>query len=357
MNQDENPLERAERMIAEGRAFEAAVLLAARLAEGKGGLSMRLLLVRAFLAAGDNQGAIVVARETALLHPDVAAAALGLGEALLATERLPTAIAEFQRALRLDPDMNEARFSLGLAWLKAGEAQMALQAFAEAAPDTPGLAAKIAEAQAMLARPRSDAGYVRHLFDQFSADYDARMLSQLHYRAPPILRELFGMIAPGQDRLAVLDLGCGTGLSGAAFKGLTARLDGVDLSPRMIEKARARGIYDVLFVADIENPPVEDGGYDLALAADTLVYLGDLETLFAAVRRALKPGGFFLFTVEQKDGEGFELGLKRRWRHSQSYLRAQAAAGFEIAGLLECVPRREKGENVAGYAVALCKTA
>src|SRR6201999_4397445 len=95
------------------------------------------------------------------------------------------------------------------------------------------------------------------------------------------------------------------------------RLDGIDLSPAMIEKARARGIYDGLVVGDIETALV--GRYDLILAADTLVYLGDLGPLFAAVADHLAPGGFFLFTTEAKDGEGFELGPKRRWRHSLPY--------------------------------------
>ena len=96
--------------------------------------------------------------------------------------------------------------------------------------------------------------------------------------------------------------------------------------------------------------------YDLILAADTVVYLGDLAPLFSAVRNRLDEGGSFLFTAESKQGDGFELGPKRRWRHSESYLRAQAeAAGLRIAGLMPCVPRTEAGEPVAGWAVAMTK--
>jgi len=73
--------------------------------------------------------------------------------------------------------------------------------------------------------------------------------------------------------------------------------------------------------------------------------------------RVLKPDGFFLFTVEKKDGEGFELGPKRRWRHSDIYIRALAAAnGLEVAGLLDCTPRMEANTPVDGFAVALHKT-
>jgi predicted TPR repeat methyltransferase len=352
---DGDPLEEAERLIANGRAAEAAEFLRLLLAEGHGGLLARLAYAGALDAAGDRSGAFAAARETALLNPGIAVAALGLGKALLKAEQLPTAIAEFQRALRLDSDLDEARLLLGCAWLAAGEADKALEAFAALRPETPGLTEQIARAEAIRARPRSDAGYVRHLFDQFSADYDARMLSQLSYRAPQILRELASLIMPGRTGFTILDLGCGTGLSGAAFKDLAARLDGIDLSPAMIEKARARGIYDSLTVADIESALAPAAGRtDLVLAADTLVYLGDLEATMRDAARALKVDGFFLFTVEKKEGEGFELGPKRRWRHSESYLRALAGAnGLDVVGLLACSPRTEGGTPIQGLAVAL----
>ena len=78
-------------------------------------------------------------------------------------------------------------------------------------------------------------------------------------------------------------------------------------SPAMIEKARARGLYNALCVADIESA---HGTYDLVIAADTLVYLGDLDAVMGAAASALKPGGFFLFTVEAKEGEGYERVLE-----------------------------------------------
>jgi predicted TPR repeat methyltransferase len=243
---------------------------------------------------------------------------------------------------------------LGCAWLAAGEAEQALEEFSNLDPaETPGVAERIAEAEAIRKRPRSDAGYVRHLFDQFSTDYDERMLGQLAYQAPQTLRELAGFVIPGRTGLAILDLGCGTGLSGAAFKDRAATLDGVDLSPAMIAKARARGVYDALAVADIESG-LGVARYDLVVAADTLVYLGDLDAAMRAVFAALKPDGLFLFTVEAKSGDGYELGPKRRWRHSEIYLRALAAThGFGVAGFMACVPRTEAHAAVNGFAIAL----
>jgi predicted TPR repeat methyltransferase len=354
---DENPIEIAEGLIASGRGGEAATALRARLAAGRGGLLARLTLVKALLAVQDTAGALAEAREAVSLNPDVAVAVLALGEALLAAQLLPTAIAELQRALRLDPGLVRARELVAAAWLAAGEADKALENL-HTLENPP--AQMIAAAQAIKAALRCDAGYVRHLFDQFSADYDARMIGQLAYAGPQILLDLAALVMPGRDKLAVLDLGCGTGLAGAVFKPLAARLDGVDLSPAMIEKARARQIYDRLAVADLEaalcTPDSFGLGtqYDLILAADTLVYLGDLEAVFQAVRARLRSDGYFLFTVEQGEGCEFELGPKRRWRHSDGYLRATAErAGLAVAGLVAAT----RGGKSAGEWLCRCPDA
>lgn len=330
--------------------------------EGRGGLVGRLALGRAQLAANDVAGALETLRDAAMLEPRIAAAALALGDALARAGHLPAAIAEFQRALRLDPCLNEARFHLGCAWLEAGEAAKAIQAFSAMAapgePLPPESAEKVAEAHRILAAPRAAPGYVRHLFDQFSADYDARMLVQLSYRGHAILRELADLVmGSATEPLAVLDLGCGTGLAGQAFRDLARRLDGVDLSPRMLEKARDRGIYDELILADLESALAADGpAYDLVIAADTLVYLGDLGAVVAGANRRLRPGGLMLFTVEAGAGEGFDQGPKRRYRHSEIYLRRLAEShGFEVAGLMTCVPRLEAKAPIEGFAVALRK--
>lgn len=353
----DDPVSTAETLIAEGHAGEAAELLDACIRANRGGLLLRLTLQKALAEAGDVAAALAVARETAQLNPDAAPAALALGEALRAAGHLPAAIGEYHRALRLDPALELARIGLGAAWLDAGEAQKALESWdGLRAEDWPQLAQKITEAEAVLRQPRSDARYVRHLFDQFAPDYDSRMLTQLQYRAPAILRELGEMLGLAASApYAMLDLGCGTGLMGAAVQDWVRRLDGIDLSPVMVQNARERGIYNDLAVSDIvEWLAACSRRYDIVFAADTIVYLGELEPLFRHVSQVLSPGGYFLFTVEKKDGEGFELGPKRRWRHSEAYLRSGAqAAGLDVAGLVACMPRMEAGVPVEGFAAAL----
>jgi predicted TPR repeat methyltransferase len=134
------------------------------------------------------------------------------------------------------------------------------------------------------------------------------------------------------------------------FRVRARRLDGIDLSPAMIEKARSKNLYDHLFVGEIETG-LPDFPYDLMIAADTLIYLGDLLPLMRAVRAHLAGDGYFLFTVETAE-EDFSMGPKRRWRHSRAYLRKLAAqAGFVLAGMVTASPRRESGEPVDGLAV------
>jgi len=354
MEEGGDPIEAAEVLIASGRADQAARDLRARLDAGRGGLLARLTLIKALLILNDTPHALEEAREAVSLNPNVAVAVLALGETLLAAEALPTAIAELQRALRLDPALIRARELIAAAWLKAGEADKALENLRELENPPPEM---IAACKAIKAASRSDPGYVRHLFDQFSADYDQRMIGQLAYAAPQILFDLAGMVLPGAENLSIIDLGCGTGLAGVVFKPLAARLDGVDLSPAMIEKARARRIYDQLEVGDLETSlSVPNRSYDLILAADTLVYLGDLGPVFKDARNCLAPDGCFLFTVEKMDGTEFELGPKRRWRHSEAYLRRLAEqTGFTIAGLVAAAPRQEANQPVEGLAVALTR--
>ena len=132
-------------------------------------------------------------------------------------------------------------------------------------------------------------------------------------------------------------------------------LDGIDLSAPMIEKARARGIYSELVIGDFESAPTAKS-YDLVIAADAVIYSGDLAPTFAQAKSALKTGGYFLFTLERKEGEGWEQTPANRFRHSESYLRQAAAkAGFEFTDLRECTLRSESREGVAGFAIALKK--
>lgn len=293
-----------------------------------------------------------------------ARAALQRAEELKESGELPAAIAELERAVALQPDLCSARLALGSAWLEAGEADRAILILSPLIKPRsayrPLAQEKVKQAEELKSQKRSPPGYVRHLFDQFSQQYDRQMVEGLDYCAPAILRRLADLLgcvtAPGD----ILDLGCGTGLAGEFFKSLARRLDGIDLSPRMIAQAKRKAIYDQLTVADVETFLAAQGrDYDLMIAADVLVYFGDLAAVFRGAKLRLRPGGWFLFTVEghTKPGSGFALGPNRRYRHSADYVRETAMeSGLDCMGLIDCSPRKEAGEPVAGFAAALANT-
>ena len=236
------PIAAAEALIAQGRAGEAARDLRARLAAGRGGVAGAGHAGQG--AAGRramSTGALAEAREAASLNPNVAAGRAGAGRGAAGggkSARRHRGIAA--RAAGSIPDLARARGLTGRAWLKAGEADKALETFARAG--------RRRRAVQMIARGRSDQARSRAPMPAMCAISSTSSppittracCGQLAYAAPQILRELADLVMPGRERLAILDLGCGTGLAGAAFKPLAARLDGIDLSPAMIAKARAR---------------------------------------------------------------------------------------------------------------------
>ena len=156
----------------------------------------------------------------------------------------------------------------------------------------------------------------------------------------------------------VLDLGCGAGLFAEAIRDRADAISGVDLSPAMIEQARAKRLYRRLAAAELTEflaaEPAESA--DLAAAADVFVYIGDLEPVFAQVFRVLRPGGLFAFTTQSGPAEKFALGEDLRFCHSEAYLHGLAAAhGFAVVELFAASTRRDRGADVPGWAVVLRK--
>jgi predicted TPR repeat methyltransferase len=194
--------------------------------------------------------------------------------------------------------------------------------------------------------------YVRRLFDQHAPEFDRALLERLDYRGPQILLAAVEKAVGWPLRFgSVLDLGCGTGLAGLAFRPFCDRLTGVDLSPAMIERARAKGLYDRLIAADLFDhlAGVRNAEVHLVLAADVLVYLAELGRLHGKVARVLAPGGLFAFTVETHDGPGVVLQETLRYAHGTDHVRAAiASAGLTLLMLEPVSTRTEKGAPVPG---------
>jgi len=298
------------------------------------------------------------------LTPNFVEALSSRATALLEMNRLDEALNAFDRVLAIDPNHAISWNNRGNTFVAMRRLEDAVASFDRALALKPDL--EIAQNNRMLALlelkrvDRIPAHAVRTLFDDYASYYDAAMLQALSYRAPEHLRALLKRVRPDAAApLNILDLGCGTGLSGDAFKDLAlgGRLDGVDLSTKMIDEARRRDIYTRLITADFDTAFDEaDISYDLVIGADSLIYCGDLVPALSGAARRLVPGGVILFTVEKKTGDGLEQTQANRFRHSESYVRSAAeTAGLTVLELEECALRSESREPVIGYAVGLEK--
>jgi predicted TPR repeat methyltransferase len=283
------------------------------------------------------------------LAPDDAACRIEYGQALPAEQ----AIAEFREAVRLLPAHAEPMWLLADALARRGQTEDAAEAYRRVLSLDPADAFGAQLALAKLGRgavpERAAAAHVSALYDQYAGSFDQDLLTNLDYRGPDVI--LDGLTRVGiAGPLDILDAGCGTGLAGLVLKPLARRLDGIDLSEKMAARARARGVYDDIMVGDLlTGLAAKPGAYDLVIAADVLIYLGDLAPVAQAVRRALRVGGLFAFTVERGDGEGYDLRPTGRFAHAEPYLRRIAADhGFAVTLLEPAVTRREAGAPVPG---------
>ena len=256
------------------------------------------------------------------------------------------------------PGFATAWFALGAIRDRLGDRDGAVAAFGAASRADPddyhGARLQLARLGAAAA-PAMTEPYVRRLFDQYAARYDAALTEHLHYRGPALLAEAVkGALGRLPMRFgSLLDLGCGTGLAGSVFRPFAAHLVGVDLSPAMIARAEAKGEYDRLVVGNLavflSDEIAKHAEYDLVLAADVFVYVNDLAPVLADIARLLAPRGIVAVTVETHSGAGVALLPTLRFAHGESYLRdAIAAAGLKRVTLENATIRTEKSVPVAG---------
>jgi predicted TPR repeat methyltransferase len=333
--------------------FEAAVALRPDDVDARNNLGSALLSQGKPVEAGD------CSRQVLRLRPDNARALNNRGVACAALHNWDEAVASFQHSLACNANDPETHRNLGNALRAQGKEAEALRCYQQVLafrPDDTEVRLVIEALHGTSPLSRVPADYVTTLFDRQAHDFDHHLVECLGYRGPELLKAALGP-APPPRSLAVLDLGCGTGLCGVQFREWADTLSGVDLSSNMLARARERGIYDELILGDLLGPLQEaEGRFDLILAADVLVYLGDLEPLFRSVHRALRPGGRFAFTVELLEVPGYRLLPTLRFAHSRAYLQdlATRTALHEVC-LNQVILRTEREQRVPALAAVFSR--
>jgi predicted TPR repeat methyltransferase len=202
------------------------------------------------------------------------------------------------------------------------------------------------DAAAGAAIDQAPVDYVQTHFDQFADTFDQHLVDQLGYRVPESLAE---MIAARRQQFAtILDLGCGTGLAAEFLTRFNGRIVGVDVSQAMLDKAKARGCYDILVHQEgVAFLRANSAAFDLIFAADVLIYFGDLRAVMAAAAAALAPNGLLAITTETGSVD-WTLLRSGRFSHADEYVHAAAAPSLRLVGSKSVVLRQEGAKGVLG---------
>lgn len=276
-----------------------------------------------------------------------------------AVEDLERAVECFRTAFARDESAVHALAALSVSLYLLNQVEAAADVYREwleRDPDNPVPRHMLAACHGTAPPPRADDDYVREVFDRFADSFDQQLLQNLDYRAPQILADALRTVLPLPGAtLDVLDAGCGTGLCAPLLRGDARRLVGVDLSPGMVEKARQRGGYDELVVAELTGwLQAQHAAWDVLVSADTLVYFGELQPVLSAAHGALRPGGWAAFTLEAMvgDEDRTELASSGRYRHTRPYVeRVLRLAGFADVRIETDTLRKEFGSAVMGWVV------
>jgi predicted TPR repeat methyltransferase len=265
-----------------------------------------------------------------------------------------------KRVTELTPENADACHALGFAAQAVGRRDEARDAFAnylEARPEDASIRHILTALKDEAPPPRASNECILQIFNDFSSHYDAKMRDNLSYQAPERIQEIIRAEIGDARGLDILDIGCGTGLSGVGLKERAACLVGIDLSPEMIEVAQEREIYDQLEIAEItEWLDQTEGQFDLIVACDCLVYFGDLQPVAAGAAKRLKPGGWFAFTTERGEKYPFHLADSGRYTHHPDHVCEVAAkVGLVVVRLEEGFLRTERGVEVTGLLAVLRK--
>lgn len=293
----------------------------------------------------------------------------GLGFSLFKQEQYQSAIAAIEDGLKQMQDVEkessaELWISLGIAYRglyidthNPSMLRKAADAFQKAADLEPqnGKARYLMHAAAGTLPPRAPLDYLQNLFNAYAPRFDRHLSDVLNYKTPEKLHHFLQESASGRTYENILDLGCGTGLMAECLQSKGAQCTGVDISSKMLEEARKKNLYETLFAGDILQYLDEtDQQYDLVVAADVLVYFGDLSPIFQKISRVLKPKGFFLFSVEKQD-TGLSLSLEARFQHSLSHIKQSLPNDMILAHSKEEGLRQNADDWVFGWLCLLQK--
>lgn len=257
-----------------------------------------------------------------------------------------------RQAMDFAPHWPPLHFRLGEARMAMNDpdgARTAFLRYLELCPeDLLGAGIKIAQMGSTPEHECFSPAYVRGLFDQYASRFDSSLVGALGYGIPERAAQSLLSLRPHFE--SVLDLGCGTGLSGAPLRAYADRMTGVDISPAMIEQARTKQIYDRLECAEAFYFLTHDTyEYHAIVALDVLIYISQIEPLMQGIRSRLTHNGYFVCSVQDAGERDIVIGADHRASHGRHYLaKTGNSAGLRLLSISETTLRKEAGIDVPG---------
>ncbi|MBW2637265.1 MAG: tetratricopeptide repeat protein [Deltaproteobacteria bacterium] len=337
----------------EGKLDEALLYFRNTISLDPGHIAANLNMGNVLKAQGKPDEALTSYRNVLAGDENNTAAYHNIGIILKAQGKIDEAIDAYNRAIKIEPENSSAQNNLGNLLKDSGRIDEAVQCFRRAV-DLDYDNASARHMLAALTGMKTEAApgqYVRELYDRYADNFESHLVGTLSYDIPAVLMDmLYDLLGEDVRFDHAVDLGCGTGLAGEKIRPLTDRLEGIDISPVIIEKAGKKNLYDALMEGDIVDVLNESAErYDLFVAADVFIYTGNLAPVFSSVKRCSKIKSYFAFSTEVNLGDDYILRPTGRYAHSFSYIQTLAKKhGFKIVKHRPEAIRMEKEEEISG---------
>ena len=285
-------------------------------------------------------------------RPDYAEVYNNMGNALEKKGDFEEAIQAYNKALRIKPDYVLAYNSLAVALIGQGKLDEAITCCENALSIQPNYAQVTHILSSLTGKTTNSAprDYVENLFNSCANEFDRELVNKLKYNIPKKIAELAVRDNESLSLGSILDLGCGSGLSGVELRRFSSNLEGIDISNKMLERAKKKDVYDKLSHVDIvdylENTELD---FDYFISADVFVYVGELSQVFRLIKSKNKKPGKLIFSTEHNEKNSFYLEKSGRYSHSKSYIEDLCKKfGYTLSHFSETNLRKEKGRFLSG---------
>lgn len=311
-----------------------------------------------FNRLGESDKAEACYQQAISLSPGFVEALANLGKYYLDNNRLEDAESCYTRILSGDAAHAIACDGMAECCMRQGDAGRATEYLnrylLNSAEDRHGVRMKLAYLTGTALPEKHPAQLVHDTYEKKADSWDQDVLrAEMEFLGPAHINHAVSRYYADSHDLKILDAGCGTGLCGEFLRPHAGLLQGADLSPHMLKQADKKGLYDVLFEADIESVMNDNPEYyNLITASGVFIFFGNLETILTCAANALMPGGRIIFTTYKSPVSDVSVRSNIHFAHSENHIStATKLAGLKLEDILPVVHEYERGQPQAGYVV------